>query len=127
MTGPPGEYPRFLVPKLADQKIRPQHVRVVARGGKYFDIGDEPDGARLRRLRPGEAGAQPIDAVFQTAAIIEHYRDLAARVAGVRRRRHPIEALRRVHGEPAVVAQLIEQPRFALDETAEFVANCSVG
>jgi hypothetical protein len=29
-------------------------------------------------------GAQPIDTVFQTATIIEHDRDLASRVAGMR-------------------------------------------
>ena len=100
-----------------------RNMRVVANRGKYFDIGDEPDSPRLGRLRPGEAGAQPIDAVFQTATIVEHNRDLASRVAGLWGRWHPIDALRRVHGEPVVVAELIEEPCLAFDEAAEFVAN----
>ena len=125
--GPAGEHSGFVAPEFADQKIRPHHARIVARGGKNFDIGDEAHRARRRRLRPGESGAHPVDPILEPAAVVEHHRNLAPRIAGARRRRHPVDAFGRVHGEPVVVAQLVEEARLAFDEPAEFVAHGDVG
>src|ERR1700722_1758052 len=118
MAGPAGQHARLVAPELADQEIRAQHALVLAPGGKGFHIGDQPHGARGRRLRPGEAGAKAVDAVLQPAAVIEHYRDLAPRIARGGRRRDPIDALRRVEREPGVVAQLVEQPWLPLGQHA---------
>jgi hypothetical protein len=74
------------------------------------------------RLRPGEAGAQPIDGSSR--------RRRASNITAISHRGSPgcgVDALRRVYGEPVVVAELVEKPRFALDEAAEFVANGNVG
>ena len=90
---------------------------------KTSTLADEPHRARGRRLRPGEAGAQPVDAVLEPAAVVEHDRDFAPRVAGLRRRWHPVDALGRIHLQPVVVAELIEQSRFAFEQPAEFVAH----
>ena len=102
-------------------------MRLVARGGEHLDVGDEPDGARGRRLRPGKACLQPVDTVLEPAPVIEHDRNLTPGIAGIGRRRHPIDALGRVHREPFLVAELVEEPRLALHQAAELVANGEVG
>src|SRR5713101_1219251 len=106
--------PRPIHPKFADQKVRADHADGLTAGGEDLDIRDHPDGARFRRLRPGIAGAQAEDAVLHAPAIVERDGDLAPRIAPLRRGWHPVEAFRRVESEPLVKAELIEQPRFAL-------------
>ncbi len=127
MPGPAGQHARLVAPELADQEVRAQHAGVVASGGEHLDVGDQPHRARGRRLRPGVAGAEAVDAVLEPAAVVEHHRDLAPRVAGAGRRRHPVDTLRRVEREPVVVAQLVEQPRLAIEQHAEAVALGRVG
>src|SRR5580704_2398091 len=74
MPRPAGEHSGLIAPEFADQKIRAHHAGVVARGGKNLDIGDEAHRARRRRLRPGEAGAHPVDPILEPAAVVEHHR-----------------------------------------------------
>jgi hypothetical protein len=96
-------------------------------GPEYLDISDQPYRARGRRLRPGEAGAQPVDAVLQPAPVVEHHRHLAARIAGVGRRRHPVDALRRIEREPVLIPELIQQPRLAFEQHAEALTLDRIG
>src|SRR5579862_6218490 len=84
MPRPAGEHSGLIAPEFADQKIRAHHAGVVARGGKNLDIGDEAHRARRRRLRPGEAGAHAVDPILEPAAVVEHHRNFAPRVAGLR-------------------------------------------
>src|SRR5580693_2407037 len=65
-------------------------------------------------------------AVAKTSTLVTR-RTVREAGAGARCRRHPVDAFGRVHGEPVVIAELIEQPRLALDEAAEFVAHHYVG
>src|ERR1700685_3798720 len=94
MPGPAGEHAGLVAPEFADQKVRPHHAGVVAGRGKNLDIGDEAHRARCRRLRPGESGAHPVDPILEPAAVVEHHRNLAPRIAGAGRRRDPIDARR---------------------------------
>src|SRR5580700_8037637 len=127
VSRPAGEHSGLVAPELADQEIRPHHADVVARRGENLDIGDEAYRAGCRRLRPGESGAHPVNPILEPAAVVEHHRNLAPRIAGAGRRRYPVDAFGRVHGEPVVVAQQVEEPRLAFDEPAEFVAHGDVG
>src|SRR5262249_21431804 len=121
MAAPAREVARAVDAEFADQQVGAHHARVALLGGEYLDIRDHAHGAGLGRLRPGIAGAQPVDAVLHAAAVVEGDRDLAAGVAGVRRARHPVDAFRRIHREPLVEAQLVEQARLLLDQHAEEV------
>src|SRR5258707_14420537 len=69
MPGPAGEHSGLVAPEFADQKIRAQHARIVARRGEDFDIGDEAHRARCRCLRPCESRAHPVDPIFEPAAV----------------------------------------------------------
>ena len=122
MAAPAGQIARAVDAELADQEVRAHHAGGASAGGEHLDIGDHPHGARLRRLRPGIAGAQAVDAVFHAPAVVERDRDLAPRIAGLGRARHPVDAFRRVHREPFVEAELVEQPRLPLEQQAETVA-----
>src|SRR6202051_3229792 len=82
MPGPAGENSGLVAPEFADQEVRTQHARVVARRGKNLDIGDQAHRARRRRLRPGKASAHPIDPILEPAAVGEDHRNLAPRIAG---------------------------------------------
>ncbi len=128
VSAPAREVARAVDAELADQVVRAHHAggTVVLRL-EHLDVADHADGARLRRLRPGITGAQTIDAVLHAAAVVEGDRDLAPRIAGVRRSRHPVDAFGRVHCEPVVEAQLVEQPRLLLDQHAEAVTLIGVG
>src|ERR1043166_1222491 len=126
VPGPARQDAGLIAPELADEKIRAQHARVVARGGKDLDVGDQAHRARSRRLRPGKSGAQAIDAVLEAAAIVEHDRDLAPRIARGRGRGDPVDALRRVEREPVLVPELVEQPRLALQQHAEALARTRI-
>src|SRR5437868_2430474 len=79
-----------------------------------------------RHLRPGLAGAKPVDAVFEPAPIVEEHRHLAARVASGLGARHPDHAALGVKLEPVLEAALIEQPRLALKEHAALLADLEV-
>src|SRR5262249_6276895 len=113
--------------KLADQEIGADHAHGVLAGGEYFDIRDHPHRAGFRRLRPSITGAQAIDPVLHAPAIVERHRDLPPRVTAFRRSRHPIDAFGRIHCQPFVEAQLIEQARFALEQQAETIAYLGRG
>ena len=55
--------------------------------------------------------------------VVTAVRDLAPGIAGLRRSRHPVDAFRRIHRQPFVEAQLIEQARLAFDQHAETIAH----
>src|SRR5581483_1368564 len=81
-----------------------------------------PHGARLGRLRPGIAGAQPEDAVLDAPAVVERDRHFAPRIAAVAAGWHPVDELGRIHGEPLVEQELVEQPRLLFQKPAKAVA-----
>src|SRR5215217_6538711 len=89
VPGPAAEEAGLVAPELVDEEIATHHAHVVASGRKDLHVGDQPHGARGRRLRPGKARAQAVDAVFETAPIIEHHGDLAPRIAGIGRGGNP--------------------------------------
>src|SRR5215208_951164 len=127
VAGPAAKEAGLVAPELVDEEIATHHARVIASGRKDLHVGDQPHGARGRRLRPGKARAQAVDAVFETAAVIEHDGDLAPRVAGIRRGGNPIDAFGREQGEPLLITELVEQPRLAFQYAAEEIARRRVG
>src|SRR6266540_1361469 len=108
--------------ELADEEIGTDHAGGAVFRGENLDVRDHPDGAGLRRLRPGVSGAQAIDPVFHAPAVIERYGDLAPGISGPGRSWHPVDAFGRIHRQPFVETKLVEQPRLALDQQPEPVA-----
>src|ERR1700722_8212835 len=84
MAGPADEHARLIPPELADEKVEAQHARIVADGGKDFDVADHPHRAGRRRLGPGESRSQTVDPILEPPPVIEHHGNLAPWVAGTR-------------------------------------------
>src|SRR5688572_13368321 len=59
MAAPARQETHAVRTEFADQEIRAHHAFACACRRKHLHIGDHPHRARLRRLRPGVAGAQP--------------------------------------------------------------------
>ena len=87
---------------------------------------DHAHRARFRRLRPGIPRTQPIDAIFHPAAIIEGDRNLAAGIARLRGAGNPVNAFGRIHRQPFVKTQLIQQARFALHQQTQTIALAGI-
>src|SRR5712691_2775671 len=65
VTRPAAQETRLVAPEFVDQEIGPHHAHVIAVGGEHLHVGDQPHGARRRRLRPGKARAQTKHAVLE--------------------------------------------------------------
>src|SRR5713101_1792342 len=81
VAAPARQQSRAVDAELADEEIRAHHAGVALLGGERLDVGDHPHGARFRRLRPGIARAQAVDAVLHAPAIVEGDGNLAAGIA----------------------------------------------
>src|SRR6266849_237851 len=123
VAAPARQKPRAVDAELADEEIRAHHAHRARTGGEHLDVGDHPHGAGFRRLRPGIARAQAVDAVLHAPAIVEGDGNLAAGIACCGRSRYPVDAFRHIHRQPFVEAKLIQEPSLALDQHAEMIAH----
>src|SRR5262249_51337693 len=116
MAAPARQETHAVGTKLADQEIRSHHAAARAGRGENLYVADHPNRSRFRRLRPGITGAQPKDAILHAAAVVEGNRNFTPGIAAAGSTGHPIDAFQRIHREPFVELELVEEASLALEK-----------